>query len=179
MIGAVERTGIVEEGQRRRELYARPRLVSNYGDSPRPSGIEQLARDAVDAAIREAIQREVERRREEIEMIVRPNGPALNVIMSAVCAATGYTPDDLQTKGRRTRDIAYARWLFWYIAGALRRDLSLPSLGRVMDNDHSTVCNALKLFRSKRFREPLATYCAHPAVSQLLAQAEENPRRTT
>lgn len=169
---AVEKLGIFDELQARGAKFL-PRLVR--GDTDR-SAIEDAARKAVDEAIAEAVKRAVDARKAEIEQITAPNGPPLPLILAAVHAVTGF--DEWALRGAaRDRPIADARALYWYIAAALRRDLSYPILGKSLGGkDHTTVISAVRRFNDHRSREPLATYIAHPAIQELLTAADARPR---
>ena len=174
---AVEKLGIFDDLQSKGIRYLpKPRLVHG-GRIVNRSAIEEAARQAVDEAIAEAVARQIARRRAEIDALLSQDGPSTEAILGAVCQATGFTEEGLRGHAR-DRGVARARWLFWYIAGALRRDLSLPVLGKLMGNkDHTTCLNGMVQFKEYRLKEPLLTYCAHPAVTEYLAEADKRPRR--
>lgn len=174
---AVEKLGIFDDLQSKGIKYLpKPRLVTIDG-AERRSAIEEAARVAVDEAIADAVRREVQRRKAEIEELLMADSPSIATIVAAVCEASGMSLDDLRTKSR-SRPAAWARWLFWYIAAALRRDLSLPALAKVMGvADHSTVMHGLKQFCVHRQNEPLRSYCTHPSTATLLVEADKRPRR--
>ncbi len=170
-----ERLGIFEALQARRETY-KSHLIKAPPPEPPKSRIAELARIAVEAAIKDAINREVERRRTEIDGISRPSGPTIEQILQAVLTASNLTEDALRGAAR-DRGIAWARALFWYIAAAMRRDLSYPMLAKALGTkDHTSALHAVRRFPQTRMLEPLVTYCAHPAITELLAAADENPR---
>ena len=172
---AVEKLGIFDELQARGAKFL-PRLVRTTNPNDHRSAIEEAARKAVDEAIAEAVQRAVASRKAEIEQITAPNGPPLSLIMAAVHAATGFEEWTLSGNAR-DRPVADARSLFWYIAAALRRDLSYPALGKFLGGkDHTSAMTSVRRFSTHRFREPLATYTAHPAIQELLTAADARPR---
>jgi len=175
---AVEKLGIFDDLQTKGERYLpAPRLVHAEDFVNRKSAIEEAARIAVDEAIADAVRREVQRRMIEIEELVMSDGPSIASIIAAVSAATGMTLDELRTN-TRVRAAARARWLFWYIASALRRDLSLPALAKVVGcSDHTTVMHGLKQFPLLRQAEPLRSYCTHPSTATFLVEADKRPRR--
>lgn len=174
---AVEKLGVFDDLQSKGIKYLpKPRLVSGDGIVNR-SAIEEAVRLAVDEAIAEAVARQIARRRDEIDALLTLDGPPAEAILRAVCEATGFTEEGMRGAAR-DRGVARARWLFWYIAGALRRDLSLPVLGKILGNkDHTTCLNGMVQFKAFRLKEPLLTYCAHPAVTEYLAEADKRPRR--
>jgi hypothetical protein len=173
MMRPLDATGIVEERQADRAKW---QLVKAPVNAPF-SHIAELARIAVDAAIKDAVNREVERRRDEINGISRPSGPSIEMMLDAVLAATGL-PESALRGPARDRPIAWGRALFWYIASALRRDLSYPMLAKTLGfKDHTSPLHAIRRFPQTRLLEPLATYCLHPAITELLAAADENPRQ--
>lgn len=176
-----EPLGIFEDLQSKSAIYLpkRPK-EARHGPSisERRETILNYARQAVDIAIKEAIAAEVQRRRDEIEGIYSPTGPDVADLIQAIATASGLTTAILQGTDRR-REISWARALFWYIAAALRRDLSLPKLGHMLGGkDHTSVLAALRRFPKRRSEEPLASYCAHPAVAVYLASADETPRKS-
>lgn len=170
-----ERLGIFEILQARRQTF-KSHLIKAPPVEPPKSRIAELARIAVEAAIRDAINREVERRRTEIDGIARPSGPTIEQVLQAVLTVSNLTEEDLRGSAR-DRPVAWARALFWYIAAALRRDLSYPMLAKALGTkDHTSSMHAVRRFPQTRMQEPLVTYCAHPAITELLAAADENPR---
>lgn len=174
-----EPLGIFEELQAKRALFQpKPRPVIEAVPIPHTrQTMVEMARLAVDQAIKEAIKREVERRQFEIESACAPTGPSINTILDVVFQATGFTRQALAGDSRE-RALAWARALFWYIAAALRRDLSSPQLGKALGaKDHTSVLHAITRFHKTRTREPLLTYCKHPAIEVFLRAADENPRR--
>jgi hypothetical protein len=176
-----ERLGIFEELQAKRAIYLpKPKLQPELEARPvahTKQTVLEMARLAVDQAIKEAVQREIERRKYDIESACAPTGPSINTILDVVFQATGFTRQALAGNSRE-RALAWARALFWYIAAALRRDLSSPELGRCLGaKDHTSVLHAISRFHKTRLREPMATYCKHPAIEVFLRAADENPRR--
>jgi len=173
---ATEKLGIYDELQSKGLRYLPPLRLVKADDIPR-SAIEEAARKAVDEAIAEAIQRALDRRREEIDKLVAPCGPEVARVFEAVAEASGIPVAELMGKSR-INIVGRARWLFWYITAALRRDLSLPVLGDIMGGkDHTSVLHGLRRFPSVRDEAPLRDYCRHHAIAELLAAADDNPRR--
>jgi len=173
---AVEKLGIFDDLQSKGiKFLPKPRLVAGGGIVNR-SAIEEAARQAVDEAIAEAVQRAIIARKAEIEQLSAPNGPPLPLILATVQVVTGF--DEWALRGAaRDRQIADARALFWYIAAALRRDLSYPALGKFLGGkDHTSAMTSVRRFSGHRSREPLATYTAHPAIQELLTAADARPR---
>ena len=68
-------------------------------------------------------------------------------IFNAVARKYGVTVEDIRGK-RRTREIAQARHVCIYIMRTVT-DLSLPSLGRVFDRDHTTILSSIDTITAK------------------------------
>ncbi|MBQ7298720.1 MAG: chromosomal replication initiator protein DnaA [Clostridia bacterium] len=68
-------------------------------------------------------------------------------ILNAVARKYGVTIEDIRGK-RRTREIAQARHVSIYIMRNVT-DLSLPSLGRVFNRDHTTILSSVETIQAK------------------------------
>lgn len=191
---SVERLGIVDAAQGLARRFAERHPAQAWrilGKRPEPTpvpsapicasraSIATLARVAVDAAIAEAISREVALRRADIENIATLNyRPPLDLpqLLELVCEVSGQRRESLAGMAG-ARPVSSARHLFWYIGASLRRDLALSEVGRFLGNrGHSTVFRALQSFAKTRHLSPLKEWCEHAEISALLAEADKHPR---
>jgi chromosomal replication initiation ATPase DnaA len=75
--------------------------------------------------------------------------PAVNdssirwLIMGVVCNHFGFTYEELKSKGKKTRDVFYARAAFSFILRTHLKD-TLQRIGQELNTDHATISNQLK-----------------------------------
>jgi len=92
----------------------------------------------------------VEMARENISDVISGAEPVKvtqDKIFHAVARKYGVTVEDIRGK-RRTREIAQARHVCIYIMRTVT-DLSLPSIGRVFNRDHSTILSSIDTIQAK------------------------------
>ncbi len=92
----------------------------------------------------------VEMARENISDVISGAEPVKvtqDKIFHAVARKYGVTVEDIRGK-RRTREIAQARHVCIYIMRTVT-DLSLPSIGRVFNRDHSTILSSIDTVQEK------------------------------
>lgn len=92
----------------------------------------------------------IEMARENISDVISGAEPVKvtqDKIFHAVARKYGVTVEDIRGK-RRTREIAQARHVCIYIMRTVT-DLSLPSIGRVFNRDHSTILSSIETIQQK------------------------------
>lgn len=92
----------------------------------------------------------IEMARENIADVISGEEPikvTQDKIFNAVAHKYGVTIDDIRGK-RRTREIAQARHVCIYIMRTVT-DLSLPSLGRIFNRDHTTILSSIDTIQAK------------------------------
>ena len=92
----------------------------------------------------------IEMARENISDVISGQEPVKvtqDKIFHAVARKYGVTVEDIRGK-RRTREIAQARHVCIYIMRTVT-DMSLPSIGRVFNRDHSTILSSIDTIQEK------------------------------
>lgn len=163
--------GIVTHRRKDRETYARfieQRLISKIAEPATQRLITRMVDERLKKEIDAIIATRAALTMAEMEAIQFPSGPSTGAILLAVSDATGYSIAEL-VGPRRARPVARARMVAYHLIQTLRRDLSLPAIGRVMGyRDHTTIMHGLRVFEANRHEDPMATWLAHPAIAALL-----------
>jgi chromosomal replication initiator protein len=163
----IEKLGIVEEGERRRELYARH--ITRQVDAMRDKLIASLA-----TLVREVVESEMqslaERRAEKIkgELLSR-NGKSFTVdqLKEAIHIATGHSWEEI-VGNRRQNAVAMARHFAFYIFRKYRPDFSSIELGLMFGGrDHTTILHGLNRTIERMSKKPVSDWFQHPAIQAL------------
>jgi chromosomal replication initiation ATPase DnaA len=133
-----EPLGLVEEAQRRREIYARyieRRVAALLESPPTRAEIERqvaaLVEQRVAAEIRRRAAERTAARIRELRQLSLRQGPAAGVILEAAAKVTGFTIGDL-IGPRREANLVLARQVTILLLTELRPDLSRNNIGRIM-----------------------------------------------
>ena len=166
--------GIVTENARRREVFADyiEKRVADYISSP--AGQARINRE-VDAKVKREVDAIIERqaraRAAELEGIMVPSGPPIGEVLVLVSDVTGCSVPDL-VGPRRTRALAWPRFLAVHILIKVRPDLSLPAIGKALGGrDHTSVMHARDKFHEIKHIEPWPRWLDDPRVVAMLEQA--------
>lgn len=148
LLNGRERTGIVEEGELRRITYGRyivNRVSAHLARADVQMAINKKIDERIQAEVDAIIGRRLEEKKMELEQANPPlNRPDLRSIIETVCAVTEQNRGEMQSPNRARR-IAWPRHFAFYVVKRVRRDLSLPQIGRAFGNrDHTTVLHGLR-----------------------------------
>lgn len=167
-----ERTGIVENGEHRREVHGgnayKPPVILTPSER---QAVSRMVDERVKAEVDAIVARAVEVRDREISAVAMPP-PSVEIktILLAVTEATGVSTADMQGP-RRMRRLAWPRHLAMHLVRDLRPDLSYPSIGRIFGGrDHTTIMAALERIEQRRNDPPYVAWFAHPAIVALYAE---------
>lgn len=149
------RLGIVDDLRHKRETYARfinrrPPVIS--APKPKPKVVAAPPKPPV----------------EPPEL---PGRPSLQHIMDTVTEITGISAADLLSPCRSPR-LAWPRHLMYWLTRQVRRDLSLPAIGRAYKRDHTSIIHGIRHIDAKREEEPFAGWLANPLAQNLLASGK-------
>lgn len=194
----LERTGLVEEGQRRLKVYGRfvgrPAPPVDEAVAAELKAIVETAVAAQVARIRpvadsrqlarvidEAIETAVKTRLDVIisarieQAIARLDGsrtadlPSLDEILAVVAGVTGFAGGDILGP-RRARSLAAARQFAIWLVTVKRPDLSLPQIGRLMRRDRTTLTFGVRKVDRHRHDDPFRAWLAAPPIAALLGE---------
>ena len=164
--------GIVSENARRREFYAKfiKPAVEAYIVSP--SGQARITRE-VEARLKEEIDAIVARRTQEriaeIAKLNTPSGPPIKEVLLLVSDVTGQDLPEL-VGPRRSRNVAWPRFLAVHILVHVRPDLSLPAIGHALGGrDHTTIMHARDKMQRLKTEEPFVRWLADERVVAMMA----------
>jgi chromosomal replication initiation ATPase DnaA len=158
-----ERLGIIEEGVRRREVYAQyiERRVAEVLESP-------ATERQIEAEVAERVRREVRRRVAEraadalgaIRLRLPGEHPEIGDILRAVTRATGLAASVAELVAPRpTARLAPARDVAILLLGELRPELTRAQIGRVFGCDEAAIVTA-RAAATERIADP-ASESAH------------------
>ena len=164
--------GIVTENARKRDVFSRfiERRIDAYFASA--SGQARIARE-VDARLKrevdELIARKTRERVAEIENMELPSGPPIGEVLTLVAEVTGCSVPDV-VGPRRSRNIAWPRFLAVHLLLAVRPDLSLPAIGHALGGrDHTSIMHARNKFIKLMDDDPVSRWLLDERVVALLA----------
>lgn len=160
-----ERLGIVEEAQRRREVYGRfiGRRVAQY-----VAKVDVAA--MVKKEVSDRVKREVDRimaetkvaREAEIEKL-QARAAFIEDVVKEAAAITGYSVGELISPWR-PRSLARARQFAYWLMKKRLPHLSLPQIGRAFLRDHTSVLHGLRVVEREKGSPPMRDWIA--AVGQ-------------
>lgn len=166
--------GIVSENARRREVFAEyiERRAEEYIASPAVQDrIKREVTARLKAEVDAIIERKAREQAAEIEGLMQPAGPPIGEVLLLVSDVTGRSVPDL-VGPRRTRSLAWPRFLAVHILVKVRPDLSLPAIGKALGKrDHSTVIHARDKFHEIKHIDPFPRWLSDPRVMAMLADA--------
>jgi chromosomal replication initiation ATPase DnaA len=171
-VGEIERTGIVEEGQRRSQVFSRfidRRIVSVLGEGATKRNIDRIVAERVKEAVNEAVKRRMEAESLELAQLASgmPKVP-LRTLLEIVGRVTGANYADLLGP-RRARHLAWPRHFAMWLVKEMRPDLSLVTIGKAFNRDHTTVMSGLKnvvKYRDTAFRQ----WLCHPDIVAIVGE---------
>lgn len=82
-----------------------------------------------------------------------PTNVTLDRIFAVVAKKYGVTPADIKG-ARRSKEIAFARHVSIYIVRQVT-DLSLPSIGKILNRDHTTILSSIAVVEQKMAESPI------------------------
>ena len=82
-----------------------------------------------------------------------PTNVTLDRIFAVVAKKYGVTPADIKG-ARRSKEIAFARHVSIYIVRQVT-DLSLPSIGKILNRDHTTILSSITVVEQKMAESPI------------------------
>lgn len=168
--------GIVTERKRQREVFAKQLQAHTDRWFANPSNRAQMDRE-VNKRLKAEVDAIIERRtREQMAEIARmqiPNGPPIGEVLVLVSDVTGAPVPDI-IGPRRSRNLAWPRFLAVHILLAVRPDLSLPAIGKALGGrDHTSIMHARDKFRTRMEVEPVCRWLADARVQAML---DKRPR---
>ena len=121
----------------------------------------------------ELIARKTRERVAEIESAEAPKGPPIGEVLQLVQEVTGVPMAHL-TGPRRSRNLAWPRFLAVHILLAVRPDLSTPAIGKALGGrDHTTILAARNKFYEIMDLDPVRLWLADERIQAMLAQRPE------
>lgn len=132
--------------------------------------IQQRSDALVRAAVERAVQERAQRLLAEEGEARRNAAPTISIreIYAAVIEGTEFSYDEL-VGPRRSRTVSRARHILFWLMRELRRDLSLPAIGRAVGNrDHTTIMAGVRRFQEVREQQPTKDWLQHPAIAELV-----------
>jgi len=172
-----ERLGIVEEGVRRREVYARyiERRVAAVLKSPvTERQIEAEVAERVRREVRRRVADRAHRRLAELRLTLPAEGPAIGDILKAVARATATAASVAELVAPRpTVALAPARDVAILLLGELRPELLAAQIARVFGCDEAAIAEA-RAAAAGRIAEPESpSACWYAEARALLMPQEE------
>ena len=161
-------------GEKQVELAATRRAQRALETKRVEDKIRKRTAQLIDLAVEEMARRAAEYELQAMEhrnALLRVQGRATDAILHAVFEATEVSPAEL-LGDRRQRHVAYPRWLAFWLLKNLRKNMSLPAIGKTMMKDHTTVMAGLRRFDELKDSEPFASWLTHDAIVQLMKSGE-------
>lgn len=134
--------------------------------APRPS-LPELVKAEVEAALSRATAIETELM--GLEATLRASRPTLRGLLELVQRVTGVAYVEI-VGPRRSKYVAWPRHFAMWLIKLKRPDLSLPTIGKAFDCDHTTVMYGLGKVAERRGEAPYTQWFAHPDVIALVGE---------
>ena len=94
-----------------------------------------------------------------------PTNVTLDRIFAVVSKKYGVTPADIKS-ARRSKEIAFARHVSVYIVRQVT-DLSLPSIGKILNRDHTTILSSIDVVEKKMADSSVLTQEITDMISEI------------
>lgn len=171
-----ERLGIIEEGVRRREVYARyiERRVAAVLNSPvTERQIEAEVAERVRREVRRRVAERAHRRLAELRLTLPAEGPQIGDILNAVARATSLAASVTELVAPcPTAALLPAREVAILLLGELRPELETAQIARVFGCDAAAIVEA-RLAAAERIADPASPSAGWYAKARALLMPEE------
>lgn len=157
----------LRSGERTVEKIAQRVAAVAMQDPALKARVVKRTEEILDQAVEGAARRAAEWRMRDIARRVAAEGPSLADIFKAVTEATGKGAQDL-VGPRRSQDLFRPRFLLYWLLKNLRPDLSLMSIGKALNRDHTSVMHGVAQFDKLKDGQPYSDWLAHPAIVSLM-----------
>lgn len=157
----------LKSGERTVEKIAQSVAAVAMQDEGLKARVIKRTEQILDEAVEGAARRAAEWRMRDIARRIGAEGPTVPEIFQAVTDATNKSAQDL-VGPRRSQDLSRPRFLTYWLLKNLRPDLSLPTIGKAMKRDHTTVMHGIRRFEELMDQPPYRDWLAHPAVVALM-----------
>ncbi len=154
------------------------RSISDFiSEDAAQRAIAKRTEELVALEIEKIATRRAAERMAEIQLIPRPYLVPVRALFDAVTAATEFSYDEL-VGPRRSKTVSKARQIVYYLLGQLRPDLSYPAIGKAVGGrDHTTPISGIRKFLEVRDQSPVREWLHAPSLVDLIATADERPKR--
>lgn len=156
----------LRSGERTVEKIAQRVAAVAMQDESLKARVVKRTEEILDQAVEGAARRAAEWRMRDIARRVAADCPTVPEIFAALTEATGKGAQDLVCP-RRSRDLSQPRFLAYWLFKNLRPDLSLPSIGKAMNRDHTSVMHGISRFDALKDEPPYRDWLVHPAIVDL------------
>lgn len=171
----MERTGIVDEGLRRAAVYGRfvDRRVQRFlNDGVVRDMIHKEVDARLEAEIKAIVQRRLDKITNEAERLNPTPKWEVRDILAVASVVTGVSPLDFASP-RRARHLAWPRQFACWLVRDLRRDLSLPAIGKIFGNrDHTTIMHACRMTEERREEAPFKQWIEDSRIQALFVESK-------